>query len=823
MSHSDDDNDESTTDEVAFLEVWAKSPTEDNPTAGGEPLTVHSRVALRAAMAVEDRVGIVPGVPGWFWRAVLLAALLHDFGKIDPGFQRQIRHPGSRTHAWRQRHEVLSLGAVGLLLPAEPAQLRWWVAAAVATHHRPLLHPKEPGREILAPHLPGDGEPLRSRFTVADDPAVLRGLLAWFARQAHDHALLTGTPDLTRTTTADVLDAVAALLAELNTHWGLDHHGHPVRTSDGLPLVLLQGAVTLADHLASAHGELLTDHPVSGFTHDFLARLSPAGHVPGACTEEVLAEHQKQARAARRPHLLLRAPTGSGKTEAGLMWSENAIEELSLQCGGRPRVFYVLPYLASINAMADRLARVCRGEVGVVHSKAGVYHLQHLGEDTDQAPARALEAVEASRLHRELLRVTTPYQLLRAAFAGVTDAATLVDTTNSVFLFDELHAYEPRRLGMILAMVRLWAQHLGGRIGVLSATLPDRFTSLLDDTLGQNTLEPVDGFATSTLPPRHLLRLGRDHLTAPETVDRIAADLQAGQAVLVIANNVADAITLYEQLRNFAPERGDCERAAWLLHARFEHRDRARIEHDITTWFATAGTTCRPGLLVATQAAEVSLDVDLTVLHTSGAPLEPLLQRFGRINRRGLRPPESVWVYPPEYRTSRGNQIRADGVYDAEPTMQTWELLQQHHPHTPLEEADTQAWLNKLYTSTWGDNWEKKVCAFRDAFTRDFLIFDQPFTDRTHLKKKFFEQFDGFEAILHDRVNDYQIALRTSAKKAEGRLLASRYHIPLPDHCRRHAEFRKDLGIHVIDGLYDPTTGLTEILGTTDYQPGEIL
>ncbi|PKW18793.1 CRISPR-associated helicase/endonuclease Cas3 [Saccharopolyspora spinosa] len=805
-----------------FTDIWAKSPDADGPSGVGESLTVHSDTTLGAAVAVADRVGRLRGVPDWFWHAVVLAALLHDFGKIDPGFQLQVRHPGSKKYAWRQRHEVLSLGAVGVLLP-ERSELRLWVAAAVATHHRPLINQHKPEREILEPHLAEEGEPLEGRFTVTDDRDVLRALLRWFAGRAAVHGLLHEVPDLAAVTAGDVLAAVGELLAELDTRWGLypSTAQAPAAASPGLPLVLLQGAVTLADHVASAHGELLTTHPVDAFTTTFLRSLTAGADIVDG--QRVLHTHQQHARAAKRAHLLLRAPTGSGKTEAGTMWAEEAVRQIAQLRGGRPRLLYVLPYLASINAMSDRFRAVCPGEVGVLHSKAGVYHLHRLGEDVDDAPARALEAVDATRLHRQLMRVTTPYQLLRAAFAGVTDSATLLDSANSVFLFDELHAYEPRRLGMILAMMRLWSHDLGGRIGVLSATLPDRFAGLLEDTLGHDTVEEIDGFATTTAPPRHRLKLGDEHLTSPNTFERIADDLQDGHAVLVVANNIADAITIYEQLRDLAPARDEAGiPAAWLLHARFENGDRARVETEITKWFASTGAAPRPGLLVATQAAEVSLDVDLTVLHTSGATIEALLQRFGRINRRGLRPPASVWVYEPDYRTARGNQVRADGVYDPEPTRNTWELLSAHGDGGVLDESETQAWLNKLYTSDWGDTWEKQVRDFRDEFTRAFLTYTEPFTDRSHLKTQFFAQFDGFEAIRRDRVDDYLHKLR-QGKTGEGRLLASSFHIPLPDHCRRHAEFSKDLGIHVIDGVYDQTTGLTEILGTTDYQPGEIL
>lgn len=49
------------------------------------------------------------------------------------------------------------------------------------------------------------------------------------------------------------------------------------------------------------------------------------------------------------------------------------------------------------------------------------------------------------------------------------------------------------------------------------------------------------------------------------------------------------------------------------------------------------------------QVVEVSRNVDFDAIYTSGATLEPLLQRFGRVNRLGLRPPADVVVQMPHY------------------------------------------------------------------------------------------------------------------------------------------------------------------------------
>lgn len=120
--------------------VLAKSAQRGRPP---ESLAYHSEMTLRAATEVRDRVGRLEVAEavfgGRFWRAVRLAALVHDAGKLAAGFQRMLDGHGS----WGQRHEVLSLGFLPGLVP--DGDLRRWAASAVVTHHRSLT---DSGRSV---------------------------------------------------------------------------------------------------------------------------------------------------------------------------------------------------------------------------------------------------------------------------------------------------------------------------------------------------------------------------------------------------------------------------------------------------------------------------------------------------------------------------------------------------------------------------------------------------------------------------------------------------------------------------------------------------
>lgn len=799
--------------------VWAKSPAPGK--AIGELLTTHLSMTRDASRMIAARVGRISVTPPGFWWWAELACLLHDAGKVPSGFQRMVGNPGPGV-PWGQRHEVYSLGFVAHVLAGIPAADRDWVALGVATHHRPLTASADGDRSLAGKLYHGGYQTPDSLITeMGPVPAeAVRALHAWLVREA-------AVPSAPPASPAEVGASAHRVLAELVHRWDEELDDDAER---GLVGVLLQGAVTMADHIASEHSTLHTSQPLNASYQPRIVRHGASLRPHQAAAGEV------------DGHLLLRAPTGAGKTEAVLMWASRKTVRVSGQQGAAaPRVFYTLPYLASIDAMAIRLGTEVEDDdaIGVAHSRAASYYLARAscaaddagddlnGQDARSAAAqKAVARAAATRLFRETVRVGTPYQLMRAALAGTTHSGTLLDAVNSVFILDELHAYDSQRLGMLLAMLSVW-ERLGGHVGVISATLPHRLERLLTQALDAPiaTIEP-----RQRPEPRHRLRLRADHLTSPETIDAITGRLDRGEAVLVVANNVADAHHLYEGLAGHARLVADGDRdAALLLHSRFKRGDRNKIEERIRARYGT-GRPRRPGLLVATQVVEVSLDVDFDALHTSGAPLDALLQRFGRVNRLGKRAIADVTVHAPDYRPRRGSaETYADGIYEAEPTRLAYELLTRHADEH-IDETDTIAWLDEIYDSPWGGQWDHEVDHARRRFADNFLTFAPAFHDRSDLADDFDAMFNGSEAILLEDLDDYRDALHTPVdgphKVAVRRLLAADYLIPLPAHAAARARYDIGLKVAVIDADYDPDLGLTainDVRQDVHYNLGEVL
>ncbi|MFE0422120.1 CRISPR-associated helicase Cas3' [Streptomyces sp. NPDC058953] len=774
------------------------------PAHDRERLTTHSRTVHAAVGPIEDRVGnagVIADAPA-FWCRVRRAALLHDAGKIAEGFQRQVDIGGI---PWGERHEVLSLAYVDLLAEATgwTGEDRLMVATLVATHHRALLsgdgggHGGKPAlsrqynKETDWNEAFGTGVDLGTGETVSQVPRFLhREWLAWLC------GYLAADPPTTSPGDPPLAHRARDMLEELLKAWR-----EPVKPHQGLLAVLAQGALTLADRSGSAHVALQTHMPLAV---DYLARLPYAPHA-----------HQRRA-AESSGHLVLVAPTGSGKTEAGLAWAAGQMATMS----GLPRVVWTLPYKASLNAIRRRFADSLipapgerKADIGLLHGTVAQTLLTEALEDdcaagdpqteptSDQA-RKARAQANAMRLFAHRLRVATPHQLLSGAVAGPTYSSVLLEQANALFVLDELHAYEPDTFGRLCAAMRLW-ERLGSRFAVLSATLADTMVQIIEESVEQRVT--VHRAPAGTSPVRHHLVLDERPVDAPESVERLRGQLREGHSVLVVANTVARAQDLFEQLADDAREaRPGGPSAALLLHSRFKNGDRDAIEKALLRRHPErrdGDPARRGGLVVATQVVEVSLQLDFDRGAVECAPVEAVAQRAGRVNRRGLHPegPVEFRVHPAET-----HKPYPAGAMDA-----SWSALTGLVAvgATTLSEQDIDELLRRAYDTAWGEEWAKEARRNRDEFTASFLTFTDPFHDRSEFAHALTKVFDSVEVLHHEDWAEYQALTR--GKKGDP-LLASQLLIPLRLGQLKAFACTYDpyLKVHISDGVYDNVCGL---------------
>src|SRR5260370_13909836 len=394
--------------------------------------------------------------------------------------------------------------------------------------------------------------------------------------------------------------------------------------------IQMRGLMLLADNLASAKPHSLRTG-VQGVAEVCTAIKKKPKFQKLNSHQDKLASHEGSA--------LLIAPTGTGKTEAGLLWSGRKAET-----GFGGRTFLLLPYQASMNAMQKRLIETFAQElkdtpelwtehVAMVHGKSVRTAYERLLEKKYSPD----EAVRTARIERDLarldvspLRVCSPYQILRLLFEPKGVEGLMQSLSQSKLIFDEIHAYKPDVTALTLAATQFVTEQLGARVLFMTATMPARVAEVINRVFGElPQFHP--GRDVMDCPPRHQVQLLNYDVFSPESIDVITKAAQSS-SVLVVVNQVNRAISLSNKLK---PAVHDLQ----LLHSRFTNQDRFVIEKELQPH---AGR-----VLVATQAVEVSLDVSYDTCFSELAPLESLLQRFGRCNRHGNESgaPATVSVY----------------------------------------------------------------------------------------------------------------------------------------------------------------------------------
>ena len=371
--------------------------------------------------------------------------------------------------------------------------------------------------------------------------------------------------------------------------------------------------------------------------------------------------------------MILEAPMGEGKTEAGIYAALRMAEYWQ-----KNGVYVGLPTAATANQMQSRINSLLTehgiGQARLLHSMAWLNDREDQvlqeksGEYSDwlKPSKRALLAPWS---------VGTIDQVMMAVLQVKYGVLRLLGLSGKVLVLDEIHAYDAYMSSIIKRLLE-WCKVLRIPVVMMSATLPEKkrseFLALYTDEVMTTTGYPLitavyktgrmDQIAVQGSHQQQKICIELKQMSVGETkriADLAEERVRDGGCLCVLVNTVKAAQAIYHELTIRCPET-----ELRLFHSRFTAARRKEIEEECIGLFGPEHSG-RPKrfILVATQVVEQSLDLDFDAMITEIAPVDLLLQRSGRLHRHHdtIRPEELVkpclTVLVPPDRKYEGSEI----------------------------------------------------------------------------------------------------------------------------------------------------------------------
>lgn len=641
-----------------------------------------------------------------FWELIRFGIIFHDLGKSHSEFQKMLL--GKHANWYHQRHELFSVPFIDQMDLSEDDKLL--LKLIVAGHHKDF--------NFLFDHIQHSYKTGEDMFSFSED-----GKLEWNeeTKKLNNQFIQSFLKEYN----VSLKPSSLALPMQLVKNYTRC----PVNSTkiNFQELLLAAGALKQCDHSASAGVFKVNVLEEKHFDFLYDTRWSPYFH-------------QKRA-SEINGNIVLTAPTGSGKTEASLMWLHKQMKE-----NGQGRTFYILPFTASINAMFERLDEKMKGNneiVGVIHGKLSEYIESRFGEETYSWQNEKLihELKDNFRALVTPLKVATPFQLLKSIFGLKGFEKGIFEMSGGYFIFDEIHAYDPEVTAQIKVLIEFATKFLNVKVCLMTATLPTFLKKEFTDAIGEyKEIRANDELYQSFI--RHRIKVANGLLS--EHIKDIQQRLDFGDKVLVVSNTVKQAQAIYNSLNASKKV---------LLHSAFNGVDRNKNEAKLMS--------NEVKLLVGTQAIEVSLDIDYDVIFTEPAPLDALLQRFGRVNRHRVngqyRPPCDCIVF------SERNDVDKYIYKNEEIIIRTLDVLRkiQSQNSGVIAEDELQYYIDQVY-----DKWFEKD---KEDFDRVYnhLKTDvwknlAPFIYDVHREEEFEKQFDGIKVLPSILKKEYQELLEAN-------------------------------------------------------------
>ena len=598
-------------------------------------------------------------------------AFLHDFGKLNAGFQFKVRdrnalppgapprkagHIGEALLCCEQDDVCEALGLFDMCRDWGEEGFVSLLLAALAHHGRPATRPS----------WTGGGPPELWKPFAGYDPLATAKLLrdrshAWFPKAFEKGPPLPDSPAL-----AHLFAGTVALADQVGSNQELFEF-EPSPDPN-----YIHHARKQAEKALRRTGFRRAERPARAQPSDFRSLFGYEEPRPlQSAVEEAPLD---------RPLLILESETGSGKTEAAILrfaalWRAGRVDGLYFALPTRAaakqihaRVRKALTQLfPSDEGAATETVLAVPGYLmaGAVRGWPEENFKVYWEDEREKSP----EDVEEARQGRWAAEASRRF-LAATAAVGTVDQALLAGLqvkwahfrgaalARSLLVVDEVHASDTYMTELLHAVLRGHIA-IGGHALLMSATLgavarteftgAGRRADPPDPSKSEETHYPAITIADGKSEPQtwKIEETGRSKTVSmrvepiiadPERIANAAlAEARKGAKVLVVRNTVASAQAVFDSLRE-----GDGDTLALqvgggpaLHHGRFAVEDRRLLDEAVEQALGKKNRELGGCVIIGTQTLEQSLDIDADFLMSDLCPVDVLLQRIGRLHRHG--------------------------------------------------------------------------------------------------------------------------------------------------------------------------------------------
>lgn len=688
---------------------------------------------------VADIAVVVANHEGLDKQIAYEGAVLHDIGKVSPLFQKTLKSSFKSAPGFVFRHEIASLFFISLV----PETHRDAVIDMIVAHHKSMY---KDVRDL--------------GFLDLDD-------------NMDSFAIHSGNFESWCPIALEILESLGISTHPISIEEAEDNYSYAIdycetKKSD---CSMWRGLLMASDHMASATesevglplDKIFIKPDLSFYNRQ--SKLYPLSLVP--------IDTDKR-------HTIVTAPTGAGKTDF-----------LMRCCQGR--VFYTLPFQASINAMYDRI------KTDLKDTDAQVY-LLHAASNLKVKDGTLEESIMQRHVGASV-KVLTPHQMASIVFGIKGYEAMAMDLRGCDVILDEIHTYSDVIQAIVLRIIEILVA-LNCRVHIGTATMPTVLYQKILALLGgpsQVYEVKLDNRILETFNRHQVYKLQDKE----DAFDVIAESVKSKKKVLIVCNQVKRAQEMYDIVTDLYPNVDKM-----LIHSRYKRKDRAWLESELKKTFNVMDDA--PCVVVSTQVVEVSLDISFDVMITECAPIDALIQRFGRINRK--RTEDTIGHYKPVYVLAPPDDEKEALPYSKAVLVDTFEVLPDHG--AVMKETEVQGMIDTVYPAEQFHNIDYTGVAFSDGKWQLKALCHQP-------KSALLETLDINSAVCVTESDKEAYVMGDALERSE-------LEIPVSYHSIAHRNLEQiDKGMRpfvIPNKGYDEEKGLlSDFCKTEYYQSFEIL